>query len=56
MVLSSPARNEPRSGLLQMSGGRVFQTVAIRGRSSVCESLCLILGMSICVSELDGQY
>ena len=40
MVLRSPARNEPRSGLLQMSGGRVFQTLAVCGKK---EWLCVFM-------------
>ena len=30
-VLRSPARNEPSSGLSQMSGGSAFQSLAVRG-------------------------
>ena len=42
MVLRSPARNEPRSGLLQMSGGRVFQTLAVRGKKECLKAeICL---------------
>ena len=42
MVLRSPARNEPRSqsGLLQMLGGRVFQTLVVCGKK---ECLCTFM-------------
>ena len=39
-VLRSPAQNEPRSGLLQMSGESVFQTLAVRGKN---EYLCVFM-------------
>ena len=54
MVLRSPARNEPRSGLLQMSGWRVFQTLAVRGKKECLRVFMFDLGMSIYVSELVG--
>ena len=31
-VFRSPARNEPRSGLLQMSGGRLFPSFVVLGK------------------------
>ena len=39
-VLRSPAQSEPRSGLLQMSGESVFQTLAVRGKN---EYLCVFM-------------
>ena len=36
----SPARNDPRSGLLQMSGGRLFQSLAVLGKN---ECLCVFI-------------
>ena len=32
-VLRSPARNDPRSGLLQRSGGRLVQSLAVLGKN-----------------------
>ena len=37
-VLRSPAQNDLRSGLLQRSGGRLFQSLAILGKN---EYLCM---------------
>ena len=34
-VLRSPARNDPRSGLLQRSGGRLFQSLAVLGKMGI---------------------
>ena len=34
-VLRTPARNDPRSGLLQRSDGRLFQSLAVRGKMSI---------------------
>ena len=39
-VLRSPARNDPRSGLLQRSGGRLFQSLAFLGKN---EYLCMFI-------------
>ena len=39
-VLRSPARNDPRSGLLQRSGGRLFQSLAVLGKN---EYLCMFI-------------
>ena len=30
MILGAPPRNDPRSGLLHMSGGRLFQSLAMK--------------------------
>ena len=32
-VLRSPALNDPRSGLVHMSGGRLFKSLAVRGEN-----------------------
>ena len=34
-VLRSRARNDQRSGLLQRSGGRLFQSLAVLGKMSI---------------------
>ena len=34
-VLRSPAQNDPRSGLLQRSSGRLFQSLAVLGKMSI---------------------
>ena len=39
-VLRSPARNDPGSGLLHMSGGRLFQSFAVLGKN---EYLCTFI-------------
>ena len=39
-VLRSPARNDPRSGLLQRSGGRLFQSLTVLGTK---EYLCMFI-------------
>ena len=36
----SPARNDPRSGLLQRSGGRLFLSLAVLGKN---EYLCMFI-------------
>ena len=39
-VLRSPAKNNPRSGLLQRSGGRLVQSLAVLGKN---EYLCMFI-------------
>ena len=52
-VLRSPARNDPSSGLSQMSGGSAFESLAVRGKKECLwmfmldrgnEYLCLSAG------------
>ena len=52
--LRSPSRNDPTSGLLHRSGGRLFQSLAVlRKNMTVCEHLLWNVGRYILISEMD---
>ena len=51
-VLRSPARKIPRSGLVRMSSGRLFQSIAVRGEN---EYICGLIrekgNVTLCLKE-----
>ena len=41
MSFKDTCSNDPRSGLLQRSGGRLFQSLAVLGKMSIYVPVCL---------------
>ena len=51
-VLRSPARKIPKSGLVSMSGGRLFQSLAVRKKNKYISGLIREKGMvNLCLNN-----